>query len=144
MAEMAVLGMFFERLYTTVNGAGNRDINIRCSSTTIRQASRTSAPSKSGPMRPDMSRHLRLTESFLPPGQLYKMLPDPIRVRRRGIDRCISKPMAYGTDFSLQAKRFPVNEGQSQPGCSHSGQPLQPNRQKPSQTRSDTRSAKGR
>jgi hypothetical protein len=67
VAEMAVLGMFFEHPYTCVNGVGNRDINIRFSSSTIRPASPTFAPSRSGPMTPDMSRHPRFTESFLRP-----------------------------------------------------------------------------
>ena len=35
MAEMAVLGVYFEHLYTRVNGVGNRDVNIRYSSSAI-------------------------------------------------------------------------------------------------------------
>ena len=54
MAEMAVLGAFFEHLYTRVNGVGKREINPAAdnSSSAIPLSSLTSAPSKSGPMTP--------------------------------------------------------------------------------------------
>ena len=35
MAEMAVLGVFFQHLYTSVNGVGKCDINFRDSSSAI-------------------------------------------------------------------------------------------------------------
>src|SRR4051812_49071583 len=46
------------------------------------------------------------------------MQPAPVPAGTRGIDRYLSKPMAYGTGrrISTSAQRFHVNEGQSQPG----------------------------
>jgi hypothetical protein len=52
VAEMAVLGVFFEHLYTDVNGVGKRDIISPCSSSGTPLSSLPSAPSKSGPMTP--------------------------------------------------------------------------------------------
>jgi hypothetical protein len=68
VAEMAVLGVDFEHLYTDVNGVGNRDISDRDLSSAIRPLSPTSAASKNGRMTPEISRHPPFTDSFLSPG----------------------------------------------------------------------------
>ena len=65
MAEMAVFGVYFEHLYTCVNGMGKRDIKIRNWSFSNPASSLTSALSKSGPMTPAMSRNPQSTDSFL-------------------------------------------------------------------------------
>jgi hypothetical protein len=63
-----VAGFFacFQHLHTGVNGVAKGAINVRNSSSAIAVSSPISAPSKSAPMTPDMSRHLRSTDSFLP------------------------------------------------------------------------------
>ena len=55
MAEMAVLGVFFEHLSSSVNGVGKRDINVRNSSSAIAVSSLISAPSTT---RSDNTRHV--------------------------------------------------------------------------------------
>ena len=65
MAEMAVSGVLFKHPYTRVNGVGNATSSIRMTRRLqSASSSLTSAPSKSGPMTPDMSRHPRFTDSF--------------------------------------------------------------------------------
>jgi hypothetical protein len=86
VAEMAVLGVFFEHLYTAVNRVGKRDQCISDLSSAIHPSSLTSAPSASGLMTPDMARHPRFTDSFLSPVSLYTMKSAPVPVRSRGID----------------------------------------------------------
>ena len=56
---MAVLGMFFEHLYTSVNGVGKRDINLSATRRLQSPSSLTSAPSEGGPMTPDHVRGTR-------------------------------------------------------------------------------------
>src|SRR4051794_26928828 len=63
MAEVAVFRVYFEHLYTGENGVGKPAINFSDSSSAVLLSFLTSAPSKSGPLTPNMQRHLRSTDS---------------------------------------------------------------------------------
>ena len=67
MAGNGSFGVYFEHLYTRVNGVGDHEAHqhpllVVCSP----PSSLTSAPAKSGLLTPDMSRHPQFTDSFLP------------------------------------------------------------------------------
>ena len=89
MAEMAVLGMFFEHLSTGVNGVGNRDINHAPLVVCNPPSSLTSAPSKSGPMTPAMSRHPRFTDSLLIAGIGFVFCPTSGRYWRKSLSAIV-------------------------------------------------------
>jgi hypothetical protein len=64
---MAVLGVYFEHLYTTVNDVGKRHINPGAPGQFVVSnppSSLTFALSLDRPMTPAMSRYLQFTDSF--------------------------------------------------------------------------------
>ena len=66
MAENGGFGVYFEHLYTRVNGVGNRDAGIRESSSAIPTVVTHLDLSTNGPLTPEMSRHPQSTDLFLP------------------------------------------------------------------------------
>jgi hypothetical protein len=140
---MAVLGVFFEHLYTAVNGAGKRDISIRDSSTAIPPsvAHLCSLQERSNDTRhvaaPAVDRGI-LTPRLIIHDKAGSGSRQKMRYRRK-----FQQTSGLRDGFFLrQRSGFTSTRPGHDPGCPHWVSRVQPSRQKPSPTRSDTRPAK--